>query len=74
MAHFFLHTIVGEIILTFLKSLALLIPVLLAVAWLTYAERKVLAAVQLRKGPNVVGWFGLLQPIADAVKMIFKET
>ncbi|MGH7078865.1 MAG: NADH-quinone oxidoreductase subunit NuoH [Acetobacteraceae bacterium] len=74
MAHFFLHTIVGEIILTFLKSLALLIPVLLAVAWLTYAERKVLAAVQLRKGPNVVGWFGLLQPIADALKMIFKET
>ncbi|MGH7083812.1 MAG: NADH-quinone oxidoreductase subunit NuoH [Acetobacteraceae bacterium] len=74
MAHFFVHTIIGEIILTFLKSLALLIPVLLAVAWLTYAERKVLAAVQLRKGPNVVGWFGLLQPIADAVKMIFKET
>ncbi|MGH7189004.1 MAG: NADH-quinone oxidoreductase subunit NuoH [Acetobacteraceae bacterium] len=74
MAHFFVHTIIGEIILTFLKSLALLIPVLLAVAWLTYAERKVLAAVQLRKGPNVVGWFGLLQPIADALKMIFKET
>ncbi|MGH7102701.1 MAG: NADH-quinone oxidoreductase subunit NuoH, partial [Acetobacteraceae bacterium] len=74
MAQFFLHTIAGEIILAFLKSLALLIPVLLAVAWLTYAERKVLAAVQLRKGPNVVGWFGLLQPIADALKMIFKET
>ncbi|MGH7070719.1 MAG: NADH-quinone oxidoreductase subunit NuoH [Acetobacteraceae bacterium] len=74
MAHFFLHTIIGLIILTFLKALALLIPVLILVAYLTYAERKVLAAVQLRKGPNVVGWFGLLQPFADALKMIFKET
>src|SRR3546814_10223615 len=47
---------------------------LLAVAYLTYAERKVIAAMQLRKGPNVVGPFGLLQPIADAVKLLFKET
>jgi NADH-quinone oxidoreductase subunit H len=44
------------------------------VAYLTYAERKVIAAMQLRKGPNVVGPFGLLQPIADAVKLLFKET
>ena len=42
--------------------------------YLTYAERKVLAAMQLRKGPNVVGWFGLLQPFADALKMMMKET
>ncbi len=74
MADFFLHTIVGLIILTFLKALALIVPLLILVAYLTYAERKVLAAVQLRKGPNVVGWFGLLQPFADALKMIFKET
>ena len=70
----FFATIAGEIVLTFLKALALIVPLLIAVAYLTYAERKVLAAVQLRKGPNVVGPFGLLQPIADALKMIFKET
>jgi len=74
MADFFLHTIAGQIILTFLEALALIVPLLIAVAYLTYAERKVLAAVQLRKGPNVVGPFGLLQPFADALKMIFKET
>jgi NADH-quinone oxidoreductase subunit H len=50
------------------------VPLLLAVAYLTYAERRVIAAMQLRKGPNVVGPFGLLQPIADAVKLFFKET
>lgn len=50
-----------------------LIPLILCVAYLTYAERKVIAAMQLRMGPNVVGPFGLLQPIADAVKLIFKE-
>ncbi len=46
---------------------------LLAVAYLTLAERKVIAAAQLRKGPNVVGPFGLFQPIADGLKLIFKE-
>ena len=43
-------------------------------AYLTYAERKVLAAIQMRRGPNVVGPFGLWQPFADALKMIMKET
>jgi NADH-quinone oxidoreductase subunit H len=56
------------------KILCVLIPLLLSVAYYTYAERKVLAFSQLRKGPNVVGPFGLLQPIADALKMLFKET
>jgi NADH-quinone oxidoreductase subunit H len=74
MADFFLHTTVGLVILTFLEALALLVPLLIGVAYLTLAERKVLAAMQLRKGPNVVGPFGLWQPFADALKMLMKET
>ncbi len=53
---------------------ALLVPLMLGVAYLTYFERKVIAAMQIRKGPNVVGPFGLLQPIADALKLMTKET
>jgi len=64
----------GIVILTSIKALALIVPLLIGVAYLTLAERKVLAAMQLRKGPNVVGPFGLLQPFADALKMIMKET
>lgn len=56
------------------QVLLIIVPVLLSVAYLTYAERKVLAAMQLRKGPNVVGPFGLLQPIADGLKLMVKET
>ena len=56
------------------QILIVVVPLLLTIAYYTYAERKVLAFSQLRKGPNVVGPFGLLQPIADAVKMLFKET
>ena len=56
------------------KIVAILVPLLLAVAYLTLAERKVIAAMQLRKGPNVVGWFGLLQPVADGLKLFVKET
>lgn len=55
-------------------TLLIIIPLLLAVAYLTYAERKVIAAIQLRIGPNVVGWFGLLQPFADGLKLLHKET
>ena len=50
------------------------VPLLIAVAYLTYAERKVMAAMQLRRGPNVVGPFGLLQPFADGMKLLLKET
>jgi NADH-quinone oxidoreductase subunit H len=70
----FLATPVGVLAITVAQTLALLVPVLLAVAYLTWAERKVLAAMQLRKGPNVVGVGGLLQPFADALKMLMKET
>jgi NADH-quinone oxidoreductase subunit H len=74
MRSFFFDTNIGLLILTFGEALALLVPLLIGVAYLTYAERKVLAAMQLRKGPNVVGPFGLLQPFADALKMVMKET
>jgi NADH-quinone oxidoreductase subunit H len=60
--------------ITIAEILAIVVPLLLAIAYLTYAERKVLAAAQLRKGPNVVGPFGLLQPLADGAKLLFKET
>lgn len=55
------------------KILALTIPLLLGVAFLTLAERKVMASMQRRKGPNVVGIFGILQPIADGLKLLVKE-
>jgi NADH-quinone oxidoreductase subunit H len=54
--------------------LLIVVPLLGAVAYLTLAERKVIAAMQLRKGPNVVGPFGLLQPMADGLKLLIKET
>lgn len=73
MPAFFL-TPFGVLVLTLAKTLALLVPLLIGVAYLTLAERKVMAAMQMRLGPNVVGPFGLLQPFADAVKMLMKET
>src|SRR5579862_5767946 len=69
-----LHGYVMPTAIIVAEVLAILVPLLVAIAYLTYAERKVLAAMQLRRGPNVVGPFGLLQPFADGLKLLFKET
>lgn len=61
-------------IITVLQIVAIVLPLLLGVAYLTLAERKVIAAMHMRKGPNVVGPFGLLQPMADGLKLMLKET
>ncbi len=61
------------VIIILLKIIALLAPLLLAVAYLTYAERKIIGYMQIRLGPNRVGPKGWLQPIADAMKLMFKE-
>jgi NADH-quinone oxidoreductase subunit H len=77
MADFFVRNLglyIGTTAFLVLMILCIVLPLLGAVAYLTYAERKVMAAMQLRRGPNVVGPFGLLQPIADGVKLLFKET
>ena len=65
---------VWTVVLIVLEILAIVIPLLVAMAYVTYAERKVIAGMQLRQGPMTVGPYGLLQPIADGVKLFLKET
>ncbi|PIE11390.1 MAG: NADH-quinone oxidoreductase subunit NuoH [Rhodobacterales bacterium] len=73
MVHFFTETLTGQVLLIVLQCLAVLVPLLVALAFLMYADRKVWAAVQMRKGPNIVGPWGLLQSFADFLKYIVKE-
>ena len=61
------------IVTIIIKILGIVVPLLVAVAYLTLAERKVMASMQRRKGPNVVGFFGILQPLADGLKLLIKE-
>jgi len=61
------------IIINIIIAISTIVPVIIAVAFFTLAERKVLASIHRREGPNVVGFFGLLQPFADAIKLILKE-
>ena len=62
------------IITTVLKILTIIVPLLLSVAYFTIAERKLMGIIQRRKGPNVIGFLGLLQPLADGLKLFAKET
>lgn len=56
------------------QSLGIILPLLISVAYFTLAERKIIAAIQRRKGPNVIGYYGLLQPLADGLKLFVKES
>ena len=60
-------------IVAFSKVLCILVPLLVSIAYLTLAERKVLGYIQGRRGPNVVGLYGILQPIVDGLKLFIKE-
>lgn len=64
-----LHPFILQLALIILKIVCLLV----AIAYYTIAERKIMAAIQRRRGPNVVGFWGLLQPLADGLKLIAKE-
>src|SRR5262245_37933234 len=72
--HFFTAHWLGQALVILGECLLVTVPLLLAVAYMTYVDRKVWASIQLRRGPNVVGPFGLLQPMADGLKLLLKET
>lgn len=74
MAEFMAAFIEHPLVVIVFKILVVTVPLLIAMAMLTYAERKVLAAMQMRQGPMMVGPFGLLQPFADGLKLLGKET
>ena len=63
-----------KFIIIILKILMLIIPLLIAVAFFTVAERKIMGIIQRRRGPNVIGYAGLLQALADGLKLFVKET
>src|SRR5262245_20334897 len=71
---FFTTHWLGQGIVILAECLLVTVPLLVAVAYMTYVDRKVWASIQLRRGPNVVGPFGLLQPFADGVKLFLKES
>lgn len=62
------------VLIIILKILTIIVPLLLSVAYFTIAERKIMGIIQRRKGPNVIGFLGLLQPLADGLKLFAKET
>lgn len=63
----------NTLILLILKILIIIIPIFLSIAYFTIAERKIMGAIQIRKGPEIVGFVGLLQPLADGLKLFIKE-
>jgi len=63
-----------QFFIIFLKTLVIIIPFLISVAFFTIAERKIMGSIQIRKGPNVIGFIGLLQPFSDGLKLFIKET
>lgn len=73
MSNIFITTLIN-LLISLADVLVVLLPILLSVAFMTIIERKQLAAHQRRVGPNIVGYYGILQPFADALKLIVKET
>src|SRR5258708_19846828 len=74
LVRFFTTYWLGQGIVILAECLLVTVPLLVAVAYMTYVDRKVWASIQLRRGRNVVGWFGVLQPFADGLKLVLKET
>ena len=69
-----LPPVLVDVLFIILKISLIILPLMIFIAYLTFFERKVIGAIQLRKGPNVVGPLGLFQPMADGIKLLTKET